>query len=134
MATSNMRQPKKDSAWSLGAVRAEREVDDRTWLVVVRADAGLGAALALGQRLLGLRLAGYTTVVVDLGKGEHVTGAVLAVLLQSRRKLELRDGRLAVVAESPGVRSTLARAGLEVADPWMHPLPLAAEGRDDAHA
>jgi anti-anti-sigma regulatory factor len=95
-------------------VLAEREVDDRTWLVVIRTDVGLGAALALGRRLLGLRLAGYTSVVVDLGKGEHVTGAVLAVLLQSRRKLELREGRLAIVAESPGVRSTLARAGLEV--------------------
>jgi anti-anti-sigma regulatory factor len=116
MATSEMRHPERDSAWSLGAVLAEREVDERTWLVVVRADAGLGAALALGRRLLGLRLAGYTSIVVDLQNGEHVTGAVLAVLLQSRRKVELRDGRLAVVAESPGVRSTLARAGLEVAD------------------
>jgi anti-anti-sigma regulatory factor len=116
MATSDMRQPERDSAWSLGAVLAEREVDERTWLVSVRADAGLGAALALGRRLLGLHLAGYTTLVVDLRNAEDVTGAVLAVLLQSRRKLGRRDGRLAVVAESPGVRSTLARTGLEVVD------------------
>ena len=81
---------------------------------VIRADVGLGAALALGRRLLELRLAGYTTIVVDLRNGEHVAGAVLAVLLQSRRKLALREGRLAVVAESPGVRSTVAQAGLEV--------------------
>ena len=111
-----MRQPERDSAWSLGAVLAEREVDSRTWFVVIRADAGLGAALALGRRLVGLRLAGYTTIVVDLRNGEHVAGAVLAVLLQSRRKLELRDARLVVIAESPGVRSTLARAGLEVTE------------------
>jgi anti-anti-sigma regulatory factor len=76
----------------------------------------LARALALGRRLLGLRLAGYTTIVVDLSNGTHATGALLAVLLQSHRKLELRDGRLAVVAERPGVRSTLARAGLEVVE------------------
>jgi anti-anti-sigma regulatory factor len=114
MATSDMRQPERDAAWSLGAVLAEREVDDRTWLFVIRADVGLGAALALGRRLPGLRLAGYTTIVVDLRNGEHVAGAVLAVLAQSRRKLELREGRLAVAAESRGVRRTLAHAGLEV--------------------
>lgn len=116
MATRETQRPDGDSAWSLGAVLAEREVDDRTWLAVVRADAGLGAALALGRRLLGLRLAGYTTIVVDLGNGEHVTGAMLAVLLKTHRKLEQRDGCLAVVAESPAARSMLARAGLECAD------------------
>ena len=114
MATSDTRQPERDIAWSLGAVLAEREIDKRTWLVVIRADAGLGAALALGRRLLGLRLAGYTTIVVDLRNGEHVAGAVLAVLLQSRRKLDQRDGRLVVSAENPGARSMLARAGLAV--------------------
>lgn len=114
MAALETRQPDRDSAWSLGAVLAEREVDDRTWLAVVRADAGLGAALALGRRLLGLHLAGYTTIVVDLSDGEHVTGAVLAVLLKTRRKLERRDGSLAVVAESPAARTALAQTGLEV--------------------
>jgi anti-anti-sigma factor len=116
MATSDMRHPQRDGAWSLGAVLAEREIDDRTHLLVIRADIGLGAALALGHRLLGLRLAGYTTIVVDLADGDHVAAAVLAVLIQSRRKLELRAGRLVLVAENPAVRQTLARAGLEVAD------------------
>jgi anti-anti-sigma regulatory factor len=116
MATSEMRQREPDSAWSLGAVLAEREVDDRTCLVVVRADAGLAAALALGSRLLGLHLAGYSTIVVNLQNGEHVTGAVLAVLLRSRRKLAPRDGSLTVAAESPEVRRALERVGLEVAD------------------
>ena len=69
MATvpSDIRQTTLTREWSLGAVLAEREVDERTWLMAVRADAGLGASLALGRRLLGLRLAGYTTIVVDLG-------------------------------------------------------------------
>lgn len=62
MATSDMRHAPSDSAWSLGAVLAERAVDERTHLLVIRADVGLPAALALGRRLLGLRLAGYTTL------------------------------------------------------------------------
>ena len=110
------RRGPRDSAWSLGAVLAEREVDQRTWLVIVRANAGLGAALAMGRRLTELRLAGYTTIVVDLQNGEHITGAILAVLLQTRRKLELRDGCLAAAAESAAARGALARAGLELAD------------------
>ena len=71
---------------------AEREVDDRTWLLVIRADVGPGAAIALGRRLLGLALAGYTTIVIDLAEGERVSGALLAVLVQTRRKRERRAG------------------------------------------
>jgi anti-anti-sigma regulatory factor len=95
---------------------AEREIDDRTRLLVVRADAGLGASLALGRRLLGLRLAGVTTIVVDLGEADHVTDAMLAALMRCRRKLAARDGRLVVSAERPTVRQALERTGLEVAE------------------
>ena len=95
---------------------AEREVDKLTCLVAVRADAGLGASLILGRRLLGLRLAGYTTIVIDLGDADRVTDAVVAALMQCRRKLTARDGRLVVAARRPTVRRALARAGLEVAD------------------
>ena len=116
MATSDMRHRTRESAWSLGAVLAEREVDDRTWLLVVRGDVGPGAAIALRRRLLGLALAGYTTIIIDLADGERVTGALLAVLAQTRGKLERGAGRLAVVAETSEARSVLARAGLEVVD------------------
>jgi anti-anti-sigma regulatory factor len=116
MATSDMQHRTRDSAWSLGAVLAEREVDDRTWLLVVRPDVGPGAAIALGRRLLGLRLAGYTTIVIDLADGERIAGALLAVLVQTRRKLERRAGRLALVAQTPAAREALTRAGLEVVD------------------
>lgn len=44
--------------WSLGAVLAERTIDPRTYLLVVRTDAGLAAALDLRRRLLGLQLVG----------------------------------------------------------------------------
>ena len=84
--------------------------------MAVRADAGLGASLALGRRLLGLRLAGYTTIVVDLGDADRVTDAVVAALMRCRRKLGTRDGRLVVAARGPVVQRALARAGLEVAD------------------
>ena len=101
---------------TLGAVLAEREIDNQTCLMAVRADTSLGASLALGRRLLGLRLAGFTTVIVDLGDADRVTDAVVAALMRCRRKLAMRDGRLVVAARSPAVQRALARARLEVAD------------------
>ena len=79
----DIRQTKLTREWSLGPVLAEREVHQHTWLMAVRADAGLGASLPLVRRLLGLRLAGYTTIVVDLGDADRVTDAVVAALMQS---------------------------------------------------
>jgi hypothetical protein len=104
------------SGLSLGAVLAEREVDEHTWLLVVRAHAGLAAALAVGRKLIRLRMAGYTTIVVNLVDGERVSDPLLATLLEWRRKLELRDGRLVVAAEHPAARAKLERAGLELAE------------------
>lgn len=102
--------------WSPGAVLAEREIDKRTMVVAVRADAGLGASLALSRRFLGLRLAGFTTIIVDLDDADRVTDPVVAALMRCRRKLAVRDGRLVVGARQIAVRRTLALAGLEVAD------------------
>lgn len=113
---SDIPQTTLTQEWSLGAVLAEREVDERTWLMTVRADAGLGASLALGRRLLGLRLAGYTTILVDLGTADRVTDAVVAALMQCRRKLAARDGRLVVAAGRSPVQRALTHAGLELAD------------------
>jgi anti-anti-sigma regulatory factor len=115
-AAGDIRHPRSIREWSLGAVLAEREIDERTFVLVVRADAGLGASLALGRRLLGLRLAGITTIVVDLGEADHVTDAVLAALMRCGRKLAERDGRLVVSAEHPTVRRALERSGLELAE------------------
>lgn len=112
-----MRHAHRQRAWSLGAVPAEREIDEHTWLLVVRADAGQAAALPLGRKLLRLRFGGYTTIVVNLTDSDHVSDPVLAMLLEWRGKLELRGCRLVVTAEHPRVRRALERAGLEIADP-----------------
>lgn len=101
--------------WTLGAVLAQREVDEHTCVLVIRADAGLPASLAFGRRLLGLRLAGFTTIVVDLGEADTVADVMVATLMRSRRKLASRDGRLVVAADRPAVRRVLEGAGLEVA-------------------
>ena len=107
-------QPPPDR--SLGAVLAEREVDERTYLVVVRADVSLGPALALARRLLGLRRAGFTTVIVQLPDSARVADVLLAALMRCRRELDARQGRMVVATANSSLRATLARAGLEIAD------------------
>jgi len=107
--------------WSLGAVLAEREVDPRTCVLVVRADAGPPAALELRRRLLGLALSGHTTLIVDLDGATGVTDAVLAALMQGRRKLAGRGGRLVVAADDPSLRTTLGRLGFEF-DGLLEPI------------
>lgn len=112
MSTSRSHTPR---GWSLGAVLAEREVDPQTSVLVVRADAGPAAALELRRRLLGLVMSGHTTVLVDLNGADHVTDAVLAALMQGRRKLNAaRGGRLVVAADDPSLRNVLERLGFEL--------------------
>lgn len=115
-AMSDIRRTQLTRDRSLGAVLAEREIDEHTRLVLIRADVAVGPSLTFERRLLGLRLAGFTTIIVDLGDAGHATDAVVAALMRCRRKLAARDGRLVVVAERPAVRRALARVGLEVAD------------------
>ena len=102
--------------WSIGAVLAERPIDPHTYLLVVRANAGLAAALDLRRRLLGLRLAGHTTLLVDLEGAHAASDAILAALMQASRLLASRDGRLVVVSENATVRDAAERAGLEVVE------------------
>jgi anti-anti-sigma regulatory factor len=102
--------------WSLGAVLAERSVDPLTYLLVVRADVGLGASVDLRRRLLRLRLAGYTTVLVDLEGSGHVSAPLVAALMQARRQLAARGGLLVVASEHAAMHQALERAGLDPID------------------
>jgi hypothetical protein len=91
-------------------------VDPFTYVLVARADAGAGASRSLARRLLGLRLAGYTTVVVDLIGAREISATTLAALLLAQRKLRLRDGRLVMTAARRDSQDQLRRSGLEVVD------------------
>ena len=102
--------------WSLGAVLAERRVDLRTYLLVVRADASLAASVDLRRRLLELRMAGHSTVLVDLEGARHVSGPIVAALMQAARQFAAREGRLVVASEDAAIRAALVRAGLEAID------------------
>jgi hypothetical protein len=102
--------------WSIGAVLAERPIDPHSYLLVVRADAGFAASLDLRRRLIGLGLAGHTTVLVDVEGAGRVSDAMVAALMQAGRRLALRDGRLVVTSEHAAVRASLERAGLELVD------------------
>lgn len=91
MTTSRSHRPRE---WSLGAVLAEREVDPQTSVLVV---------------------SGHTTVIVDLNGADRVTDAILAALMQGRRKLNgARGGRLVVAADDPSLRNVLERLGFEL--------------------
>src|SRR5687768_7850225 len=118
MATepNEMRQTGSTRGWSVEAVLAEREIDKRTIVVEVHADAGLGASLALSRRLLGLRIAGFSTMIVAIGDANRVTDPVVATVMRCRRKLGVREGRLVAAAGQVAGQRTLAVAGLEVAD------------------
>ena len=102
--------------WSLGAVLAERRIDPRTYLLVVRSDAGLAASVDLRRRLLELRMAGHSTVLVDLEGAGHLSGPIVAALMQAARQFAARDGRLVVASEEASIRAALVRAGLETID------------------
>jgi anti-anti-sigma regulatory factor len=116
-ALSDSRHTPLNRDWSLGAVLAALEIDEHTCVVRIRADVAAGASISLERQLLALRLAGFTTVIVDVGETPHVTDAIVAALMRSRRELAARDGRLVLAAEARAVRRALARAGLEVAEP-----------------
>jgi anti-anti-sigma regulatory factor len=103
--------------WTLGAVLEEHPVDELTQLLVVRPDAPESACRDLERRLLGHRLAGRTTVLVDLAGAERLSGAMIASLRRSQLKLGSRNGRLVVSAERPELARALEAAGLEVAVP-----------------
>lgn len=108
------RRPHMTREWSLGAVLAEREVDPRTSVLVVRADAGAVAAMELRRRLIGLSVPGDTTVIVDLNGADHVTDAVLAALMQGRRTLVARGGRLVLAASDASLQKALERLGFDL--------------------
>ena len=111
---SASRAPHRD--WSLGAVLAERRIDPRTYVLIVREDAGPAASADLRRRLLELRLAGYTTILVDLEGARGVSEPLLAALRQAGRQFAAREGRLVVTSEQAAVRAALQRAGLEPVD------------------
>jgi phosphoenolpyruvate synthase/pyruvate phosphate dikinase len=102
--------------WSVGAVLAERPIDPHSYLLVVRPDAGFAASLDLRRRLIGLRRAGHTTMLVDVEGAGPVSDAMLAALIQARRRLAVSHGRLVVTSEHAEVRADLERAGLEPLD------------------
>jgi len=105
------------TAWSLGAVLAEREMDEDTILLLCRADAGITATLALRWRLTQLALGGYRTLIVDLGDAHEVGDTTIAVLVGTRRIVEQHGAQLVVAAEQPSVEEVITRAGLELAGP-----------------
>jgi anti-anti-sigma regulatory factor len=108
--------PASGRDWSLGAVLAERRIDSLTYLLIVRADLGLAASMDLRRRLLELRLAGHSTVLVDLEAGGHVSGPMMAALMQAAHQFAAREGRLVVASEQAAVRAALQRAGFDPVD------------------
>jgi hypothetical protein len=112
MATGRnpLRPPQSTEDWSLGAVLAEREIDERTCLLLIRADVALGPSLAFERRVLGLRLVGFTTIAVDVGDGGHVISGLLSVTDVSRL-LEVQRLLLSGFPRSGSAVSTVSARG-----------------------
>jgi hypothetical protein len=100
--------------WTLGAVVAEQQVDERTHLLVVRPDASVTACRELERKLIGLRLAGNTTLIVNLLAGGDPCGAMMTTLLRGHRRISSRNGRLLITVEDADVGRRLELAGIEL--------------------
>jgi anti-sigma B factor antagonist len=94
-------------------------------VVTCRGELDLHTAPDLRERLVGAIEGGKQDVVVDLTEVTFLDSTILTVLMQRRRELTDRGGRLALVGVRPEVRLIFEIAGLDRAIP-DHPSVAAA--------
>jgi anti-sigma B factor antagonist len=110
-----------------GFQATSERLDDGTFVVSVVGELDLYTAPELERALLAADGAG--SVVVELGGCTFIDSTALGILIETKRRLRLARGRLAIVAPSAEIRRTFELTGLD-RELGLHPsLTSALNGR-----
>ncbi|WP_432497295.1 STAS domain-containing protein [Kineococcus gypseus] len=103
-----------DRAGATGAGAGDRP-EDGTTVLVLDDDAAQAPGRGVGalRRELGEALdGGCSTLVVDVSGVDHLSSAVVALLLRAKRRCRARGGRVVLRGPSRGAVEVLHRTGL----------------------
>jgi anti-sigma B factor antagonist len=89
------------------------EIDEKTLVVELAGEVDLYSAPELKKRILNAIEAGKTQIVVDLTKTTFIDSTTLGVLVGARKRLRVRDGKIAVVCPDPDKLALFEMTGLD---------------------
>jgi anti-sigma B factor antagonist len=89
------------------------EIDDTTHVVALGGEVDLYSAPELKKRVLAAIDAGKTRIVVDLANTTFIDSTTLGVLVGARKRLRLKEGKLAVVCPDPDKLALFEMTGLD---------------------
>jgi anti-sigma B factor antagonist len=89
------------------------EIDDVTHVVELGGEVDLYSAPELKKRVLAAIDAGKTRIVVDLANTTFIDSTTLGVLVGARKRLRLKEGKLAVVCPDPDKLALFEMTGLD---------------------
>ncbi|WP_066945556.1 STAS domain-containing protein [Streptomyces lushanensis] len=92
--------------------RPRTRVVGRTVVVELRGEIDMLTAPGISDHLDSLTTDQEPDVVIDLQQVEFIDCSGLSVLCRARRRIQERDGRLALVVTDPAITRTMRFAGL----------------------
>jgi anti-sigma B factor antagonist len=101
------------------------EVHDRQTVLIIDGDLDLDTAPQLASMALGLVEAGAPDIVVDASRLRFCDSSGLKAFVRIANQLRASDGKLAIAAPPPAVRSALQISGLLEAFVVVDSVPAA---------